>query len=285
MTCRALFLLIAYRNMDEVDDFVDHVRESLTPHSVVFSICDNSPVSTASRHEGSPDVFTATRPDNPGYLDGGLEALENYRKSVGSFPDWVFLSNTDLLLLSPLTIEHLCSAYDADDAVIVAPRITEGDTLVEKNPHVPQRHSSVRLRANHLFTATPTLAMGYLLLSVVRRRLAHLLSSAVGARTRGHVRAESGEQMYSPYGAIIIFSRGFWERHELPKGVPLLAEEFAIAETAARHRVPIIFDSAVQVHHEPHTTTGPDVTWRRARLLSDSFRYIYDADRLRHPHS
>ena len=285
MTTRALFLLIAYRNMDEVDGFIDHVRQALTPGSVAFSICDNSPMPIPSRHEASPDVVSATRPDNPGYLDGGLEALARYRESVGNLPDWVFLTNTDLVLLSPSTIDHLCSTYDASEPVIVAPRITEGDTKVEKNPHVPHRRSSGRLRANYFVTATPILAMGYLLLSVVRRRLAYLLSASVGAGTRGYVLAENGEQMYSPYGALIIFSRGFWERHGLPSGVPLLAEEFAIAETAARHGVPIVFDPAVHVHHVPHTTTGPEITWRRARLLSRAFRYIYDADRRIHPNT
>lgn len=282
MTPRALFLLVAYRNIDEVDDFIDHLRRSLTSDSVAFSICDNSPVSVMSRHSGSPDVITCNRPDNPGYLDGGLEALARYSESFGSLPDWIFLANTDLEILSASTVEHLCSTYDGDHPIIVAPRITEGDTLVEKNPHLPHRRSSLRHRANHWLTATPTLAMGYLALSVVRRRLAHLLWSSIRAKTRGHVRAETGQHMYSPYGALIIFSRGFFERYQLPHGVPLLAEEFAIAEAAAGNRVPIVFDSAVHVHHRPHTTTGPEITWGRARMVSIAFRYIRDADRISH---
>ena len=230
-----------------------------------------------SRHEGSADVVTCRRPDNPGYLDGGLAALARYREATSTLPEWIILANTDLVFRTSGVVEHLSRTYEAREPLIVAPRITEGDTRVEKNPHVLNRRSRARLRTNHALTAAPILAFGYLTLSVMRRGIARLLASG-GAKTRGQVSAEAGQRMYSPYGAIIIFSRGFFERIGLPGGVPLLAEEFAIAETAERHGAPVVYDPAVHVHHEPHTTTGPKITWRRARMLSTAFRYIDRSD-------
>jgi hypothetical protein len=86
--------------------------------------------------------------------------------------------------------------------------------------------------------------------------------------------APSGTRMYAVYGAIIVFSRGFLSRVDLPEHVPLLAEEFAIAEVARRADVPITFEPRLHMHHDPHTTTGPAVTPRRAAMLSKAFRYI-----------
>lgn len=271
MSPRAVMLLIAYNNMDEVDGFIDHIRSLDPRQDVAFSICDNSPTPKPSRHRGAADVTTTARPDNPGYLDGGIQALAEYQRNC-EMPDWVILTNTDLEVQSSNLACTLSENHDAGLPIVLAPRITEGEARIEKNPHVRQARSVTRLRVNRLLTATPVLTLAYLSASGLRHRTA--AASAASAPATASPLAEANTTMFSPYGAMIIFSRAFVESLGLPKGVPLLAEEYAIAQTAALNRVPVVFEPRVHVHHVAHTTTGPGVSMRRARMLHKAFRYI-----------
>lgn len=268
MKSEIIWLLIAYKNMADVDAFVDKLDRLRGPStSFVFGICDNSAVHVPSRHEGRQDVFTVERSDNPGYLDGARAALQAIPQEVRDRAGWVALSNTDLTISSG-DPSNVLSILPAGSPVVVAPSISEDDGVIEKNPHVLLPRSLTRHRLNRVMTCTPTMAMGYLLLSRGRHQLR--LRRPVEAREV----AAPGQQMYSPYGAMIFFNRAFMQRTGLPAGVPLLAEEFAIAESARLVQAPVVFEPGIRVAHDAHTTTGPKVSRSRAVMLTRAFAYI-----------
>lgn len=279
---RVLWLLVAFRNMREVDLFVDHLDQIRTGGAeFIYAICDNSPEGpTASRHGGRDDVVLTSRPDNPGYLDGGLAAMAAAGSAVWEPCDWVVLSNTDLVFRTGDPTSVL-QTYDASSATVLGPRITEGATSVEKNPHVFARRSVRRLWANWLLTSTTTSTMAYQTVAAGRLRFGQGeagVRSDASSWERLHPR---GERFYAPYGAIIFFSHDFFEVTGLPRGVPLLAEEYFIAETARDSGTPVFYESRIHVHHSAHTTTGPKITARRARGTSRAFRAIYHHARSR----
>lgn len=273
---RVLFLVVAYRNADQVIEFVRTMcgRDS----QIGFAVCDNTETqSDASREQlhsalaAHPAIVTF-RPDNPGYLDGALAALAAWRAAHdGALPEWIVLSNTDLTNEGELFSEAL-GTLPHDEALVLAPRLTEGPTRIEKNPYQLARRSNLRLHLNALVALTPRSAYAYLWMASIKFR--GRLRQQGATPTSVVSVAPAGTRMYAVYGAIIVFSRGFLSRVDLPEHVPLLAEEFAIAEVVRRADVSITFEPRLHMHHDPHTTTGPAVTPRRAAMLSKAFRYI-----------
>jgi GT2 family glycosyltransferase len=266
-----VFLLVAYGNLAEVERFVAETRRAEPSSAVSFAVCDNSPTSVPTSLEDRDDVVLVRRPDNPGYLPGGLAALKTWVSATGGLPDWAVLSNTDLTTESTGLLDVLAE-HDPTRPLVLAPRITEGEARIEKNPHLRLARSPRRHRLNHVVTRTPGFAYGYLVLSRVRLQLRLRRATGPGGVAEGV--APTGSTMYSPYGAQIFFSRGFLERDALPSDVPITAEEYVIAERARREGAPVVFEPRISVHHDPHTTTGPKVSWPRAVRLSRAFAYI-----------
>lgn len=272
-----LWLLVAYRNMAEVDRYIDQLDALRSDGTVYrFAVCDNSPTTNVSVHAGRPDVIMVARPDNPGYLGGGLEALRASIAAGWSDASWSCLGNSDLEWQSENPARSL-AAYDAEIPQIVAPRITENATGIERNPHMLVRRSMARLRANRLIAASTATTYAYLALVATKERLQ--TKSAPTATTQ-QAASRSGSKFYSAYGALMFFSHAFRPDVTLPAGVPLLSEEYYIAEVAAGMGASVTFDDTIHVVHDSHSTTGSPVTWRRARALRRAFREIH-ADALR----
>jgi GT2 family glycosyltransferase len=267
-------LLVGYGNLPEVEAFIEQVRRLEPSPAIRFAVCDNSPTAQPTSIPERTDTVFVRRPDNPGYLEGGLTALRASSDRRGGLPDWAILSNTDLTFESAHLLEVLAE-HDPATPLVLAPRITEGDARIDKNPHLLSARSPGRHRLNHQLTRTPALAFGYLVLSRVKLEIR---LRRAGRHDAGP--AAVGSEMYSPYGAMLIFSRGFLERDALPADVPITAEEYVVAEQARREGAPVLFEPRIHVHHEPHTTTGPKVSWPRAVRLSRAFAYIdHDASR------
>lgn len=269
-----LWLLIAYKNIHEVDDYIDHLDAIRGNRKYRYAICDNSPEPQESRHSHRDDVRTTLRPDNPGYLDGGLAALEAADPTNWGHSKWIALSNTDLDWVTGDPAKSLAK-HDHRIPQLLAPRITEGALSIEKNPHVLRRRSEARLRLNRLLTLTKYSTLVYQSAALMRTRLGGGNSSLRRDASAWSGAHPSGTQFYSPYGAIMFFSNAFEPWKTLPRGVPLLAEEYFIAETARQYSAPVTYVPQMHVYHEAHTTTGPKVTLRRASGTSKAFREIY----------
>lgn len=255
-----LLVAVVYRNHSEVEEFCSRVKAGHGDF-VHIAVCDNSP--NGEQHCIAAAELTVSRPDNPGYLDGGIAALQGYLGDGAPMPGWVVLANTDVRF-EPHDAFSVLNGYTPSESVILAPSIVEGDAG-EKNPHGLSPRSRNRHRINRWATFTPALAVGYLVLSRFRRH---------GNRGLPNRQATIGTPMYAPYGAVIIFSGGFLSRFGLPAGVPLLAEEWAIAEHAASTGTPVVFEPRIRAYHDAHATTGGSVTRRRAEMLSRAFRHI-----------
>lgn len=258
----ALFLVVAYQNHDEVDRFIAQIRSLPDGDQLALSVCDNSP--EGGSH--SNDVTWVNRPDNPGYLEGALVALEAHHRRFGTVPDWVFLTNTDLSIESTDLLAVL-GQYNATQPVVLAPRVTETEARLDKNPHLLNPRTAKHLGLNAALTATPTLARGFLTASALRDRS--------GTRTSKPQEPSTAATMYAAYGAIIGFSSAFLDAHPLPRCVPLFSEEFVIAEVARRAGVPVTYEPRIVAYHEAHATTGLLPSRKRAVLISRAFRYIW----------
>lgn len=267
-----LWLLVAFNNMEEVETFIETAPAGDGGRSNAFAVCDNSSVSTVSpRLAARSDVLLIQRPDNPGYLEGGLAALDAYVARHG-MPKWVALSNTDMEFVTGDPWPELEKIVESK--AIVAPRITEGADEKERNPHMLHRRTRRRIRAAAVVGGSTIGALVYQAVYQLRRRI-----RSKGA-PRGHVETyvhpSMRKHMYAPFGAQIYFSGEFLTKVGLPRRVPLFTEEYFIAETARQAASPIIYVPSIHVRHIGHATTGTAYSIRRARLLSQAFRSMND---------
>ena len=275
MSCRLLWLLVAYGNMSQVDSFVDYLGALPGANEFGFAMCDNTAVPTASRHFDKQGTVLISRPDNPGYLEGALLAFESWVAEHGYVPDWVVISNTDLRIETGNPLDVLSAQPHSEVPVILAPRITEGAARVEKNPHLVERRSLRRLRHNRIIASTPLMAMLYQSMGVLRLRLGLSRGGPRMNTEEWALRHPPGTKFYSPYGATMFFSRSFFSQGGWPRRVPLLAEEYFVAEAAREIGAPVVYEPRIHVHHDAHTTTGPKINWQRAKGTSRAFREIY----------
>jgi GT2 family glycosyltransferase len=269
-----LLLVVAFNNYASIDLFLDSLGVPSSDATFEVAVCDNSPAAGYWRPIHRAVQTFVVRPDNPGYLEGALTALSAHVDRIGFLPEWVVLTNTDLTLIPDDIARVLVAHGDADLPIVLAPRITEGS--VEMNPHLREAHPFWRHALNRVLTGLTPLAYSYLCLSYLKGRArARWFAQSKGSRPL----ARTGELMYSPYGAMVIFSRGFFRRVAVPRSVPLFAEEFAIAEAARRAKVPIVYEPRIHVEHAPHSTTGRRVSLARAALIREAFRYIWQCSK------
>lgn len=275
-----LWLLVVYKNGDEVASFINQLRALPGSDQFRYAVCDNSPDSGTSHAILGDDVVWVRRPDNPGYLEGAWVAREEYlRRSPVEAPSWTAISNTDLTLASSDVLAAL-SSWDESLPWLIAPRITEGDHRSEKNPHVFQSRPLWRHRVNAWVTSTRLSSLIYLAMWAGRSRLSaarHVARHDGAQWQRTH---PAGTEFYSPYGALMLFSRGFFEHDgELPRNIPLQSEEYFLAEAAIERGAPVVYVPDIHAHHAGHSTTGPKVNWTRAAAVSRAFRAIYEHSR------
>lgn len=274
-----LWLLIAYNNLEEVDEYIDQLDSIKEERSIYrYAITDNSPTTGVSKHADRSDVAFVARTDNPGYLDGGRAALSAARDVGWASERWVALSNTDLLWTSgdpaPRLGEHRHEA-----PCIIAPRVTEGSPPIDKNPHVIRRRTSRRLALNYVATSTVATSLVYHLAALIRSRLGRGTSADRRTPSAWARQYPPGTEFYSPYGAVMFFSQGFDAENSLPANVPLLSEEYFIAEAASRIPAPVVYEPRIHAFHDAHTTTGPKIHPRRARGTRTAFKAIYTDSR------
>lgn len=266
-----LFLLVAHNNPSEVESFIEHIQGRCPNLDLAFAICDNSRNPVEWTNEARECVLTY-RPDNPGYLEGALLALDAYLLKNKSVPKWTFVSNTDLVLIGGLS--ELLRLDDPSPRIpcVIAPRITEGSSELDMNPHEISPRRTWRKALDVALTWTPRLAVTYLAVHNGRRASRFRRESLQSWGTKRQVPPAG---MYSPYGAIFGLSQAFIEQCSLPRRVPLFAEEFAIAETARAHSAPVVYTPSVHFFHAANASTGLLPSRERAVLLSTAFRYIW----------
>lgn len=268
---RLLLLIVCFKNHEEIADFVKHCEVELDG-LCDFAICDNSP---EDEQRDMDDLLGALgpsvrwtliqRPDNPGYLEGGLLALESFVAAHG-WNSWILLSNTDIELVGGASWVRL---LDRDHSVplVLAPDVLEGSPERHMNPHLYTRRSIRRSFVDRWFCATTMTALIYLSL--------HLLLEGVRRRRPEEVLAGGTRTIYSAYGAIIVFSKTFMQLNAIDRNVPLFAEEYAIAEAALNSSVEVTYDPSIVARHAANAVTGPTLTRFRAKRIGTAFRYIY----------
>lgn len=220
---------------------------------------------SASSEFDNVDLFVS--PHNEGYFGAARWALRNYLENH-NLPAWIVVCNNDIVFDDPRFLSQLL-ALDADLAGVIAPTIISGITGHDENPSVRRRPSRFRMRRYRLWLSNYYFAWFKQYVSPLVRKIRYAI------RARSTVSDHRGRtEIYAPSGALIIFSRRFFEAGGfIDDGAFLYAEEFRVAEMCRQLQLPVIHDPALRVWHEGSQSTGRLLTQSVYLHQRDGFRY------------
>lgn len=198
-------------------------------------------------------------PANLGYF-GALKYAYNSMDS-GAYR-WIVLTNVDVEFQKGF-FETLAEE-DPGVCGVLAPDIRDLSTGRQLNPYMRTRPSKrTLLRIRSLFKS----------LNVARL---WVYSSSFRIRNRPSTAGPARERIYAPHGAVMCFSRRFFD---IPSALNfpsfLFGEEIFVGEMCRRANLPIVVAPQLRVAHVGHVSTG---VWRSREVLSwqrDSMNALY----------
>lgn len=199
------------------------------------------------------NVNLLASPENRGYFHAAKHAFDSFLEE-NCTPDWVIICNNDILFDRRSFLTELVS-HDPNSIGVLAPAVISEITGLDSNPMIAKKPGMLRI-----------LRYRFLLSNYLIARLTQRMAPLVRQlRYRLRDFAESSEgrsrQIYAPHGAMLVFSRTFFQRGgSIDDGSFLFGEEIGVAETCLRIGLPIIYDSRLHVLHKDNQTTGRTLT-------------------------
>lgn len=269
-----LVICVNYYNEEQTIAFARRIIELHSPSVCHVAIASNNISgggTDALRREFSafPQVTVMHWGKNLGYYGAACRALDQYR-SKHELPDWVAVSNTDLLLEAGPFDGPLNRYARVPGIGVIAPSVTSTVTGIDQNPFMDRRPAALRMHLiKWMFKTRPTLAVwlaAFRVKSLIRRWLRRgTVSVSVAADL-------VARPIYAPHGSFIAFSREYFARGGTLNHAPFLyGEELMVAETARRLGLAVLYDPKLKLKHVEHSTTGISAAARIYRAASASY--------------
>ncbi len=226
---------------------------------------------TALNQEPGFDVVVP--PENLGYFGGAAFGYDHY-VATAPHPDWVIVSNPDILLQDTQFFQQLHALHSQSHCAMVAPRIMSSLTGDNQNPYMKQRPGKSITQFRKHIASNVLVFNAYELLSHAKRGLRGLFK-----RSRNMLVSTPGEisRIYAPHGSFIVFSKAYFEAGGTLEYEPFLyGEENYVAELAMQMELPVLYDPRLQVTHEEHATTGLLKSGAMVRIIHDARTYLYN---------
>ena len=136
-------MAVHYKTEPEVLSFLRSLMVLASFDEVLAIIIDNASGEThLSKLRSSISPVSNLRlfelPVNLGYLGAAKYALERYQAEGDELPEWIIVSNSDILIEDREFLERLF-AHDASSIGMIAPKIIVPSSKVNQNPFMRRR--------------------------------------------------------------------------------------------------------------------------------------------------
>jgi GT2 family glycosyltransferase len=264
---KILFLLVNYLNEKEVFTFVN---EQLQPNANKFIdvvITNNRSKETALLIEitnNYTNVSLVNSESNLGYFGAANLGLTNYLNKHSGYPDAVIVCNTDITLHVSF-FEALQKQIAKRNFDVLGPSIHSNLLNYYQNPYIINRISKGKLKFLHFVSSS------YILYSLFT--VYHLLKTKLIGRQNEQPNLVANP--YAIHGSFMIFNRTFFEKGGTINYPSILfGEELFIAEQVGKLNLNMLYDSALQVEHNEHATTGVFKSRKTVAYLHQSYTYL-----------
>lgn len=211
-------------------------------------------------------------PENLGYFGGAAYGFDHFVAGNG-LPDWVIVSNPDILLDDTRFFQKLSELHSNSRCAMVAPGIMSSLTGDNQNPYMKQRPGKSITSFREQIARNVLVFNAYELLSHAKRGLRGLFK-----RSKRLLNAAVGDvsKIYAPHGSFIIFNKTYFEAGGSLEYEPFLyGEENYVAEIARQLNLPVLYDPRLQVTHQEHATTGLLKSKAMVSIIHDARSYLY----------
>jgi GT2 family glycosyltransferase len=199
-----------------------------------------------------PNVQLLLSATNRGYFGAAKLAYDHYLAQVHGLANWTIVCNHDVVIDDPDFLLKL-SSQDWQCAGVLAPRIRLADTGTDQNPFMRRRPGRFRRASLRLVYSNYAFALIWDWLSYKKRTLNQRSASSERVFTR--------ENIYAAHGSCFIFSKQFFEGGGFfDDNLFLYGEEISVAEICRSLGLSIVFEPALSLSHNEHTSVGHAVS-------------------------
>lgn len=270
---QALLVAVSFRSAAVVRALVESLSRLEESPALKVLVVDNASgqetiEAIASAIAGTANVDLVPSPTNLGYLGAAKFGLGRYLAQGQTLPDWVIVSNPDIIIEDRQFLEKL-GRLDPSSAGVIAPRIVVPALNLNQNPFMRERPGKLKRWTMRVHAHDYFVSVVWDWLSRAKRGLRSRL-----ARKRPEVSAAG--PIYAPHGSFMIFSRKYFEAGGyLDDQLFLYGEEIAVGELCRELGLPVIYDPTLSVIHNEHQSVGVGVTRTKFNHYRQSMRHLF----------
>ena len=209
---------------------------------------------------------------NLGYFHGAQFGLTHYLSAFGKFPEWIFVTNVDIVFQDPLIFQTLEKYEPGSRLGVVAPSIISGRWQTDFNPKIRKRYAVKQLKFYRQIYASFIFQNIYIFISYIKK---FLLGFIKKSKHYDIPSRHAVEKIYAPHGSCIIFHRNYFEKGGTLNHISFLfGEEIFVAETASSLNLDIIYEPGIKIDDHEHASTSYFVSRKMNRYYRQSIEDI-----------
>jgi GT2 family glycosyltransferase len=273
-TQSVLLICVKYGSDAETAQYLESLRKLQGQRDLQVLVVDNGVDAGPPEPRAESNFTLARAQENLGYFGGARHGLSLYLREH-PLPDWVIVSNVDLLIADVQFLEKLALLRARPRLGMVAPSIRSALTGRDQNPFMRRRPSALRMHSYKWIYRSWLALNAYELASAAF----HKIRSAFRGRPRSGtgLREKSGETIYAPHGSFLIFSSEYFRAGgSLEFPCFLFGEEVYLAETLRKLGLDAVYEPSLEVVHQEHKSTRLVKSRKMARAVASSAAYCAD---------
>lgn len=244
MYYHTVYIGVNYNTPDKALEWADSIYKT-NPESLIV-IVDNSKIENLDlKIKINKFGIYKWSGKNLGYFNGAAYGLHSIEEEY--IFDWVVVSNVDIKLV---TKNVDCILDKFPNAGVIAPGIISYDTGFDKNPYRLNRSSKKTLMIKKIAFSNSLFALIYGMISNLRNAI-------IRKKYRDVEKCNEGEKIYLPYGAVLYFSKCFFDKGcfiDFP--LFLFGEELFVAEQCIKANVDILYVPSIRFLNYEHASTS-----------------------------
>lgn len=269
-----LLICVKYGSDHETVRYLDSVQCLRGQRGLQVLVVDNAFDANPAGRSVPQNYTTIQAPTNLGYFGGARYGLSLYLEKH-PLPDWVIVSNVDLVIPDPTFLVKLTELTGRPRLGAVAPRISSVLTGSDQNPFMTVRPSALRMHSYKWMFRRRLLLNTYEVVGTAFRRARTRLGRSL--RVLSAVRHANRATIYAPHGSFLILSKNYFARGgDLQFPGFLFGEEIYIAESLKRMNLEAVYEPSLKVVHQEHGSTRLIRSRELAQALSFSAAYCAD---------
>ena len=254
-----LIITVNYRNTSVTEDFI-HSLEKLHEFQRVQLVIVDSASTNATKeeletllHNSSLHTQIIYSDQNTYYWGGVALAIKHLKLEFSIGPKWLIACNNDIVFSQRGFIKQLLALDPATNPVI-APTIKSLLSGKNLNPYMAKPIAKLEKIYLSLFYIHHI--SGYCM-HIIRKYTKLIYRSIF------KLKVNSAYKIYAPHGSFMIFSNHYFTRGGwIDDNFKMYGEEATVAEIAQRNNIPILFNPALEVLHNEHSTTA-NHSWKK----------------------